>query len=97
MWKLILSNINNLILANWKTLFTFALGILAGTFLLSCSAVTSVEETVSDVDGKIRDIPYAGRVYEIPSNLVGDVYNLGKDTVEGVVHIVTPDSEDSEE
>ena len=91
MWKTILSNINSLILANWKTLFTFVLGALAGLFLLSCSAVTAVEETVSDVDGKIRDIPYAGRVYEIPSNLVGDVYNLGKDTIEGVVDVVTPD------
>lgn len=96
MWKTILSNINALILASWKSIFMFVCGAVAGIFLLSCSAVTAVEETVSDVDSQIRDIPYAGRVYEIPSNLVGDVYGLGKDVVEGVVDVVTPE-EDSEE
>ena len=96
MWKTILSNINALILENWKNLFWLVVGALAGIFLLSCSAVTSVEETVSDVDSQIRDIPYAGRVYEIPSNLVSDVYNLGKDSVEAVVDVVSPGDEGSE-
>jgi len=52
MWKTILSNINSLILANWKTLFTFVLGALAGLFLLSCtmvnSAVDATQEAVTD-------------------------------------------------
>ena len=33
MWKIILDNINTLILANWKALFMFVLGCLAGTFV----------------------------------------------------------------
>jgi len=52
MWKTILSNINSLILANWKVLFTFVLGALAGIFLLSCSMINSAidytQEKVTD-------------------------------------------------
>jgi hypothetical protein len=52
MWKNILSNINSLILANWKSLFMFVLGALAGIFLLSCSmintAVDATQEAVTD-------------------------------------------------
>jgi len=52
MWKTILSNINSLILANWKVLFTFVLGALAGIFLLSCSmintAVDATQEALTD-------------------------------------------------
>ena len=33
MWKTILSNINSLILENWKSIFMFVLGCLAGTFV----------------------------------------------------------------
>lgn len=33
MWKTILSNINALILENWKPLFMFVLGCLAGVFV----------------------------------------------------------------
>ena len=46
MWKTILNNINTLILANWKALFMFVLGALAGIFLLSCSMInTAVDAT----------------------------------------------------
>ena len=52
MWKTILNNINTLILANWKTLFTFVLGALAGVFLLSCAmtnqAVDYTQEVITD-------------------------------------------------
>ena len=52
MWKNILNNINALILANWKSLFMFVLGALAGVFLLSCSmintAVDATQEAVTD-------------------------------------------------
>jgi hypothetical protein len=100
MWKLILDKLNAAILTHWSQVVSLILGALLGVFvlagLMSCSAVTAVEEGVSNVDGKLRDIPYAGRVYEIPSNLVGDVYNLGKDTVEGVVDVITPDEEGDE-
>jgi hypothetical protein len=52
MWKTILSNVNSLILANWKSLFMFVLGALAGIFLLSCSmlnsAVDATQEALTD-------------------------------------------------
>ena len=53
MWKTILNNINNLILANWKTLFTFALGALAGIFLLSCSAINTAVDTVQEAGNDV--------------------------------------------
>lgn len=49
MWKTILSNINSLILANWKSLFMFVLGALAGVFLLSCSMLNSAVDTTQEV------------------------------------------------
>ena len=55
MWKTILSNINNLILANWKSLFYFGLGIAAGVFLFSCTAVNSAVDWTQDVTGNAVD------------------------------------------
>jgi len=49
MWKTILDNINSLILANWKNLFFVLVGILIGTFLISCSAVNAVVDTTQEV------------------------------------------------
>jgi len=49
MWKTILNNINTLILANWKALFMFVLGALAGVFLLSCSMINSAVDTTQEV------------------------------------------------
>lgn len=49
MWKTILTNINNLILANWKTLFTFVLGVATGLFLLSCTAISHAVDTTQEV------------------------------------------------
>ena len=98
MWKQILSNVNAAILANWSQLVSFVFGALLGIFvlagLMSCSTIAAVEEGVSNIDGKIRDIPVAGRVYAIPSNVVSDVYNLGKDGIEVVVDVVTPDEKE---
>jgi len=52
MWKAILDNINALILQNWKGIFMFVLGCLAGVFLLSCSmintAIDKTQEVVTD-------------------------------------------------
>jgi hypothetical protein len=49
MWKVILDNINALILANWKPLFMFVLGCLAGVFLLSCSMINSAIDATQEV------------------------------------------------
>ena len=49
MWHTILNNINTLILANWKTLFTFVLGALAGVFLLSCAMTNRIVDTTQEV------------------------------------------------
>jgi len=49
MWKTILNNINTLILANWKTLFTFVLGALAGLFLLSCAMTNKIVDGTQEV------------------------------------------------
>ena len=52
MWKAILDNINALVFANWKSIFMFVLGCLAGVFLLSCSmintAIDKTQEVVTD-------------------------------------------------
>jgi hypothetical protein len=42
MWKIILGNINQLILANWKSVFLFTCGLLVGMFLLSCSSLMPI-------------------------------------------------------
>ena len=55
MWKTILTNINNLILENWKTLFWFVLGCLAGTFLIGCSAINHVVDTTQEVSNDAYD------------------------------------------
>jgi hypothetical protein len=49
MWKTILDNINSLILGNWKSLFMFAVGVLAGVFLLSCSMINGAIDTTQEV------------------------------------------------
>ena len=49
MWKNILNNINALIFANWKSLFMFVLGALAGVFLLSCSALNHAVDATQEV------------------------------------------------
>ena len=49
MWKTILNNINTLILANWKALFMFVLGALAGVFLLSCAITNKVVDGTQEV------------------------------------------------
>jgi len=49
MWKTILTNINTLILANWKALFMFVLGALAGVFLLSCAMTNQVVDATQEV------------------------------------------------
>ena len=49
MWKNILTNINSLILANWKSLFMFVLGALAGIFLLSCAMTNQVVDATQEV------------------------------------------------
>ncbi len=49
MWKAILDNINALIFENWKGIFMFVLGCLAGVFLLSCSMVNSVIDKTQEV------------------------------------------------
>ena len=49
MWKTILTNINTLILANWKALFMFVLGALAGVFLLSCAMTNRVVDATQEV------------------------------------------------
>jgi len=98
MWKQILANVNAAILRNWSSLVWFVLGAVLGAFFLggmvSCTAVTSIEEGVSNVDDTIRDVPVLGRVYALPSDVVSGVYNLGKDGVETVVDVVTPDGEE---
>ena len=52
MWKAILDNINALVFANWKGIFLFVAGCLAGVFLLSCStingAIDKTQEVVTD-------------------------------------------------
>mgnify|MGYP003642286506 CR=1 FL=1 len=49
MWKTILTNINTLILGNWKSIFFFVLGVLAGTFLLSCAMTNRVVDATQEV------------------------------------------------
>ena len=48
MWKTILNNINTLILGNWKSLFFFAVGALAGIFLLSCAMTNQIVDTTQE-------------------------------------------------
>jgi hypothetical protein len=55
MWKTILTNINNLILSNWKTLFTFALGVAAGLFLLSCSMINAAVDTAQEAGNDVAE------------------------------------------
>jgi len=55
MWKTILTNVNFLILANWKSLFMFGLGALAGVFLFSCSMINSAIDTVQEAGNDVAD------------------------------------------
>lgn len=49
MWKTILNNINTLILGNWKSIFFFVMGALAGVFLLSCAMTNQVVDYTQEV------------------------------------------------
>ena len=49
MWNTILNNINTLILGNWKSIFFFAMGALAGIFLLSCAMTNQVVDYTQEV------------------------------------------------
>ena len=55
MWKIILNNVNSLILANWKALFMFVLGAVAGVFLFSCSMMNSAVDTVQETSNDVAD------------------------------------------
>ena len=55
MWKTILTNVNSLILANWKSLFMFVLGAFAGVFLFSCSMINSAIDTVQEAGNDVAD------------------------------------------
>jgi hypothetical protein len=55
MWKQILNNINNLILASWKSIFMFVLGALAGIFLFSCSAINTAVDTVQEAGNDVAE------------------------------------------
>tara|TARA_R110000824_G_scaffold61487_8_gene163552 strand:- start:1065 stop:1373 length:309 start_codon:yes stop_codon:yes gene_type:complete len=94
MWKTILTNINTLILASWKSLFMFALGAFAGIFLLSCSVVqpawdgvkngtdtvvTTGEDVVTSVYQGAKGLVVQG--VEAVEGTVEAGYNLVTDTV----------------
>jgi len=49
MWKTILNNINTLILGNWKSIFFFVMGALAGVFLLSCAMTNQIVDATQEV------------------------------------------------
>jgi hypothetical protein len=49
MWKTILNNINTLILGNWKSIFFFVMGALAGVFLLSCAMTNKIVDGTQEV------------------------------------------------
>ena len=55
MWKTILNNINNLILASWKSIFFFVMGSLAGIFLFSCSAINYAVDTVQEAGNDVAE------------------------------------------
>ena len=73
MWKTILNNINNLILANWKTLFTFALGALAfaiataGGVLFAKVMNLFLKEKINPLVGAagVSAVPDSARVVEM--------------------------------
>jgi hypothetical protein len=68
MWKNILNNINALILANWKSLFMFVLGALAGVFLLSCSMInTAVDATQEAVTDAVEYVTGSDEEEEVPT------------------------------
>jgi hypothetical protein len=68
MWKNILNNINALILANWKSLFMFVLGALAGVFLLSCSMInTAVDATQEALTEAVEYVTGSDEEAEAPT------------------------------
>ena len=68
MWKNILNNINALILANWKSLFMFVLGALAGVFLLSCSMInTAVDATQEALTEAVEYVTGSDEEAEVPT------------------------------
>tara|TARA_R110000824_G_scaffold192359_6_gene374484 strand:- start:2127 stop:2435 length:309 start_codon:yes stop_codon:yes gene_type:complete len=90
MWKTILNNINSLILASWKTIFFFALGALAGIFLLSCSVVQPAWDGVKNVTDTVvttgEDVVIS--VYTGTKGLVVQGVEAVEGTVEGGYNLV---------
>ena len=97
MWKQILTKINASLLANWSQLVWFVLGALAGLFLLgglvSCQAIEPIKAGLTSVDDTVRDVPYVGAVYAIPSNVVQGVYGVAEGVVTDTVELVIPSEE----
>ena len=99
MWKQILSNINALILASWKSIFYFVIGALAGVFLLSCSVVAPAWDGVKDGTETVvttgEDVIVS--VYQGGKGLIGDGVTAVEGASEGGYELVTsPFTEDAE-
>jgi len=91
MWKTILTNINNLILASWKSIFMFSLGALAGIFLLSCSVVQPAWDGVKNGTDTVvttgEDVVTS--VYQGAKSLVVGGVEAVEGTIEGGYNLVT--------
>ena len=100
MWKLILNNINNLLLSNWKSLFWLVVGVLVGSLLISCSVAQPAWDGVKDGTSTVVE---TGE--EVITNVYGGAKGLvvdGVTAVEGVVVggydlVTSPFTEDDEE
>jgi|TARA_R110000744_G_scaffold322696_2_gene428639 hypothetical protein len=94
MWKQILTKINASLLANWSQLVWFVLGSLLGVFFLggfvSCQAIEATKGGLTSIDDTVRDVPYVGAVYVIPSNAVQGVYGVVEGVVTDTIDLVTP-------
>ena len=99
MWKIILNNINQLLLSNWKSLFWLVIGILVGTLLLSCSVVQPAWEGVKDGTGTVvgtgEDVVV--NVYNGAKGLVADGVGAVEGVVEGGYDLVTGPFTDEDE
>ena len=84
MWKIILNNINQLLLSNWKSLFWLVVGVLVGSMLISCSVVQPAWDGVKNGTSTV-----VGTGEEVVSNVYGGAKGLvvdGVEAVEGVVN-----------
>ena len=99
MWKQILTKINASLLANWSQLVWFVLGALMGLFVLgglvSCQAVDATKAGLTSIDDTVRDVPFVGAVYAIPSNVVQGVYGVAEGVVTDTVELVIPATEET--